>query len=115
MLFGVLIGVDGLLASALATSGIWAYRSLRQARAERDAARNAEQELQSHNQNLDSALNNMSQGLCMFNAAGEIVLCNQAYLRMYSLSPEVVKPGCTLRRLIEHRRDVGLFNGDVDH
>jgi diguanylate cyclase (GGDEF)-like protein len=115
MLFGVLIGVDGLLVSALAASGIWAYRGLRQARAERDAARLAEKESRSLSRNLDGALNNMSQGLVMFNAAGEIVLCNQAYLRMYSLSPEVVKPGCTLRRLIEHRREVGLFNGDVDH
>ena len=41
-------------------------------------------------------------------------MCNQAYLRMYALSPEIVKPGCTLRRLIEHRRDVGLFKGDID-
>jgi methyl-accepting chemotaxis protein len=33
---------------------------------------------------------------------------------MYRLSPDVVKPGCTLRQLIEHRRDTGLFTGDVD-
>jgi diguanylate cyclase (GGDEF)-like protein len=57
----------------------------------------------------------MSQGLCMFNEAAEIVVCNRAYLRMYALSPDIVKPGCTLRRLIEHRQEVGLFKGDVDH
>jgi PAS domain-containing protein len=32
----------------------------------------------------------MSQGLCMFDASGRIVVCNQQYLRMYNLSPEVV-------------------------
>jgi len=56
----------------------------------------------------------MSQGVCLFDASSDIVLCNQAYLKMYSLSPGIVKPGCSLRRLIEHRKDVGLFVGDVD-
>ena len=66
------------------------------------------------NSQLDAALNNMSQGLCMFDGSAQIVVCNEAYLRMYSLSPAVVKPGCTLRGLIEHRRDVGLLKGDID-
>ena len=61
---------------------------------------------------LTAALDHMSQGLCMFDAAGRIVVCNQPFLRMYRLSPEVVKPGCTLRALIEHRRQTGLFTGD---
>jgi diguanylate cyclase (GGDEF)-like protein len=74
----------------------------------------SERALTLRNSQLDSALNNMSQGLCMFDSSAEIVVCNDAYLRMYSLSPAVVKPGCTLRGLIEHRRDVGLFEGDVD-
>ena len=64
--------------------------------------------------NLAAALNHMSQGVCLFDASADIVLCNQAYLKMYSLSSEVVKPGCSLRRLIEHRKEVGLFFGDVD-
>ena len=50
----------------------------------------------------------------MFDGSAQIVVCNEAYLRMYSLSPAVVKPGCTLRGLIEHRRDVGLLKGDID-
>ncbi|MEX0591607.1 MAG: EAL domain-containing protein [Xanthobacteraceae bacterium] len=63
---------------------------------------------------LDAALDNMSQGLVMFDAQGRIVLCNQRYFEMYNLSRDVVKPGCTLRELIEHRRDTGLFTGDPD-
>jgi methyl-accepting chemotaxis protein len=63
---------------------------------------------------LSDALNNMSQGLCTFDASARIVVCNQQYLRMYNLSPEVVKPGCTLRKLIEHRKAVGLFTGEPD-
>jgi methyl-accepting chemotaxis protein len=61
---------------------------------------------------LTNALNHMSQGLCMFDAAGRIVVCNQQYLRMYKLSPEVVKPGCTLLELMEHRRQTGFLTRD---
>jgi methyl-accepting chemotaxis protein len=61
---------------------------------------------------LSAAVDHMSQGLCMFDAATRIVICNQPFLRMYRLSPDVVKPGCTLRALIEHRRQTGLCTGD---
>jgi methyl-accepting chemotaxis protein len=60
-----------------------------------------------------TALDNMSQGLCMFDAAGRIVVRNRPYLAMYNLKPEVVQPGCTLRDLIQHRKDTGFFQGDV--
>jgi len=63
---------------------------------------------------LTRAVNNMSQGLCMFDPQGRIVLVNNRYLEMYRLSPDVVKPGCTLRRLIQHRKDTGLLITDVD-
>jgi methyl-accepting chemotaxis protein len=41
-------------------------------------------------------------------------VCNSRYIEMYKLSPQVVRPGCTLRELIQHRKDTGLFSGDVD-
>ncbi len=62
---------------------------------------------------MTSAVNHMSQGLCMFDRSARIVVCNQQYLRMYKLSPKVVKPGCTLRRLLEHRKETGLLTYDV--
>jgi methyl-accepting chemotaxis protein len=66
------------------------------------------------NGHLRQAIDNMSQGLCMFDAQTRIVLVNGRYLEMYKLSPDVVKPGCTLRRLIEHRKETGLFVNDID-
>ncbi|HEX5507568.1 MAG TPA: PAS-domain containing protein [Pseudolabrys sp.] len=63
---------------------------------------------------LSDALNNMSQGLCMFDRQGRILVANQRYVQMYNLSPKVVRRGCSLRRLIEHRKEVGLFKGDVE-
>jgi len=50
----------------------------------------------------------------MFDRAARIVVCNEQYLRMYKLSPEVVKPGCTLRQLLEHRKQTGLLTADPE-
>jgi diguanylate cyclase (GGDEF)-like protein len=65
-------------------------------------------------QHLDTAINNMTQGLLLFNANGHLVICNQSYIDMFGLSPDVVKPGCHLRDLILHRKELGSFVGDVD-
>ena len=65
------------------------------------------------NTRLLSAINNMSQGLNMFDAQGRIILLNRRYLEMYKLSPDVVKVGCSLQQLIQHRKETGLFSGDV--
>jgi methyl-accepting chemotaxis protein len=70
--------------------------------------------LQTRVRHVADALNHMSQGLCMFDKSTRIIVCNQQYLRIYKLSPQVVKPGCTLRGLIEHRKDTGLFSGDPE-
>ena len=63
---------------------------------------------------LDIALDNMTQGLLMFDASERIVVCNQRYIEMYGLSPDVVKPGCSFRDLIAHRKQTGSFKGDVE-
>ena len=42
------------------------------------------------------------------------MLCNDRYIEMYDLSVEVVKPGCTLRGLVDHRKEVGSFSGDTE-
>ncbi|MBV9628239.1 MAG: EAL domain-containing protein [Xanthobacteraceae bacterium] len=63
---------------------------------------------------IDAALNNIPQGLLMFDAAARLVVINERYIEMYGLSRDVVKPGCSLRTLIQHRKDVGLFKGDPE-
>jgi methyl-accepting chemotaxis protein len=66
------------------------------------------------NARLVTALNNMSEGLCMFDASTRLVLCNDRYVELYGLPPEVARPGVMLRELIEHRIRVGAFKGDPD-
>jgi diguanylate cyclase (GGDEF)-like protein/PAS domain S-box-containing protein len=70
--------------------------------------------LRSTQRSLTLAFNNISHGLCMFDAAGRLVLFNERYLEMYRLSADSVKPGCSLRDLLIHRKAVGMFSGDVD-
>ena len=62
-----------------------------------------------------AALNNMTQGLCMFDSAARLVLCNQVYIDMYRLQPEHARPGTPLRDLLMHRLAAGNFQGDPDH
>ena len=72
----------------------------------------SEETLKSANATVDAALNNMSQGLAMFDSANRLVVCNRRYLEMYGLSPEIVRPGCTLRELLDHRVATGQFFPD---
>jgi len=63
---------------------------------------------------LDTVLSNMSQGVLLFDAEARLVFCNQRYIEMYGLSPEIVVPGCRLGDLLAHRKAVGTFCGDTD-
>ena len=61
-----------------------------------------------------TAINNMTQGLVMFDADERVVLCNQRYIEMYGLSPEVVKPGAALIDVIRHRFETGSIARDPE-
>ena len=50
-----------------------------------------------------TALNDMPQGLCMFDASQRLVLCNKQYAELYGLTEEQTRPGTTLREILEHR------------
>jgi len=63
-------------------------------------------------QRLDTAINNMTQGLLLFDASQRLVVCNQRYIEMYGLSAGALKPGCSFRDVIAHRKATGSFVGD---
>jgi diguanylate cyclase (GGDEF)-like protein len=65
-------------------------------------------------QRLDIAVNNMPLGLLLYDEAQRITVCNQRYIEMYGLSTDIVKPGCSFRDLIAHRKQIGSFNGNID-
>ena len=61
---------------------------------------------------LAMTLNNMTQGVVMFDAAGRLVVSNDRYLAMYGLSPDVVKPGAKLVDIVRHRSRTGSLQRD---
>jgi hypothetical protein len=66
------------------------------------------------NTQLATALNNMPQGLCMFDRNLQLVICNDRYRSLYDLKPEQTMPGTPLRKLLETRRASGNFVVDID-
>ena len=72
------------------------------------------QRLRTTNRRMRVALNNMSQGLCMFDRNERLVVCNNRYLEMYKLPGEVARPGTTLTGLLEYRKGNGSFARDIE-
>ena len=88
----------------------------------RQTGRSRQQELALHAQRhireqkaqLDIALDNMSQGLVMFDAAGRLVVSNDRYRQIYNLPSDLVKPGCSVLDLLKYRAAIGTFTGNPD-
>jgi diguanylate cyclase (GGDEF)-like protein/PAS domain S-box-containing protein len=73
------------------------------------------QSLALEKERLDTALNNMSQGLIMFDSSERIVVCNDFYIKMYGLSRENVKPGRSFSDLLRYRAEAGeLVHQDIE-
>jgi diguanylate cyclase (GGDEF)-like protein len=74
-----------------------------------------EERLKAQNVQLDVALNNMVQGLAMFDADARVVIANGRYAELYGLAPDDVRPGTHLRDIIKRRMANGEMPGkDVD-
>jgi PAS domain-containing protein len=56
---------------------------------------------------LNAAVNNMAQGLVMFDKNQRVVTFNQQYFEIYRLSPGAIKVGSTLRDLLKARAAAG--------
>ena len=69
-------------------------------------------ELERAKAQTDAAVNNITQGISMFDASQRLIVCNKRYLEIYGLSPDVVKPGCTFREILELRKSQGGYAKD---
>jgi diguanylate cyclase (GGDEF)-like protein len=61
---------------------------------------------------LHTAMDNMRQGLVMFDAEQRLVVFNRRYADMYGLSERSITPGCSQRDLLQLRKEAGTFDGD---
>ena len=103
-----LIGVGGLSVLVITAMLFLVVRKLSHQH------RSSQQRLWREKRRLDTAVNNMTQGLLLFDSSERLIVCNQRYLDMYGLSTEVVKQGCSFREVIAHRKATGSFMDDVD-
>jgi diguanylate cyclase (GGDEF)-like protein/PAS domain S-box-containing protein len=77
------------------------------------ADNSSQEKLQEQNLLLDAALSYMSQGLCMFDAAGRLVFWNKRFVEMYRVQDRL-QVGFTLRDILQQRMEVGTLSEDPD-
>src|SRR6202020_1789373 len=60
-----------------------------------------ESSLRETNLLLDAALENMTQGLCLYDAQNRLEVFNRRYLEIFKLPPDRIKPGISYREILE--------------
>ena len=74
---------------------------------------NSEASLAQKSRQLDAALNNMSQGVAMFDGRQRLIISNTQLAKIYRLTPEQTKPGTSVSAILEARAAVGSVPRDV--
>ena len=104
----IIVGAVGLAASSIGVFILFIVHKLMQ------GIRRSRQRLRGQKLQLDTALNNMSQGLLMCDSEDRVVLCNRRYMEIYGVPADMVERGCTRRELIAHHFTSGLLTGDPE-
>jgi methyl-accepting chemotaxis protein len=63
---------------------------------------------------LNAALENLVQGVSMYDGRAQLVLCNKRYIEMSLLPAENFRRGTPLREILARRAQIGAFAGDPD-
>jgi diguanylate cyclase (GGDEF)-like protein len=74
-----------------------------------ELGREQEETLRVRNFQFDTAINNMSQGLCFFDPDHRLIVCNDRFIEMYDIAPERVSPGMSLIEIVDLRFEAGSF------
>ncbi len=65
-------------------------------------------ELREQNERFSAAIENMSHGLCMFDADERMIICNSNYVSIFHLDDEIVRPGIVFFDILQHSVDIGV-------
>ncbi len=93
-----------LLALMAASAGIYRHRTIEHSKLA----------LEQTNLRFKAALENMTHGLCMFDADKRLVICNNHYATLYRLPPELLKTGTPHQAIVAHRIANGIFADEKD-
>jgi PAS domain S-box-containing protein len=92
----------------------WFFANESKRRRQQELAAHAEESVREQKVLLDAALQNMSQGLCMFDADGGIVLFNERYAAMMDMPAASLKGISLLDLLHRYRRAAGEDTADAE-
>ena len=106
----LLLGIAAYLAFAVLPLRV-VDRSFRELEQTNELLQEREEALETQNIRLDAALESMVQGLAMFDSDERLVIANDRYAEIFGLKPEHVKPGTTLREIVERRVANGTIRG----
>ena len=56
-----------------------------------------------------TAIDHISQGLCFYDGQQRLIVCNRRYAEIYALDVDQLKPGTTLREVVDRRYAAGTF------
>jgi diguanylate cyclase (GGDEF)-like protein len=70
--------------------------------------RRIEDELREQNERFSAAVENMSHGLCMFDAEERMIICNGNYINIFCLDAAIVRPGIKFFDILRHSVDIGV-------
>ncbi|ESZ05541.1 MULTISPECIES: putative bifunctional diguanylate cyclase/phosphodiesterase [unclassified Mesorhizobium] len=78
------------------------------------APRQIADELRHQNERFSAAVENMSHGLCMFDADERMIICNGNYISIFSLDAKIVRPGIAFLDILKHSVDIGVASQSAE-
>jgi diguanylate cyclase (GGDEF)-like protein len=82
-------------------------------RALAQAELNRQHDLSEQNVRFASAMEHMAHGLCMYDHDARLVICNSRYAALYDLTPDQIRPGTSLKSILEARVAAGQTPADT--
>src|SRR5215212_3611223 len=74
-----------------------------------ELSKTQEEALRVKNFQFDTAINNMSQGLCFFDSDHRLIVCNDRFVEVYNIPADRVRPGMKLTEIVDLRIEAGSF------
>ena len=112
LILAFVFSLAGLVSTAALIANHRIAGSLRKTNEELEAAVSElnirDLELQDQNGRFNAAIENMSQGLSMFDGAARLIVCNQRFGEIYDLPAPLVQRGATLEEILTHMAGSGF-------
>ena len=77
-----------------------------------EAELNRQRDIAEQSELFNAAVENMSQGLCMFDTENRLVVCNRLYAQIYMLPEKMLQPGTPHHQIVAYCVRMGILDGD---